>query len=472
MNEGPDAFEDVDFTNIPPELAEIAKQHSLETNPHRRERKGKISAEPVLETNRITDSGAIDAVLKTALDFRDFQELALYHDNGYYENIGDYQKAMPMLPQLLSPLFGKAIGELAFANYMQAAWQSIQKPAFLSIGAGRGFLDHDLIEHLSGDIFLTMTPEYHRYAEVMNKHSTFMITDRRENALSFLQEELSDILKNPNLKDRVQIEQLDVLDFELDKKPFGIIYSNELIDCLPTEPIVSINGELYAVKVLSYNLSGVGEGTTYTKRIEEKLPSIKGIISKEQVKARIDAGETDNLGFAPVFIPLYHDQYLLEQFGEFGNINGVNEEKFGGVYPLHLGVDNVIKNITNSFEHGAILMIDYVTHAEGMHNWNIAVNHLKHYRFGKEDVDFQIDSKQVMKRAEPYAMEYQTIINLHPILRNAMPILQFAPDDAAKRWSQAQGMPFSGQEEAMGMMMAYSVLTEMAKDYDIIILHF
>ena len=124
-----------------------------------------------------------------ALDFREFQELALYHRNGFFENMGDYRTAMPMMPQFLSPLFGMMIGELAFTAYISASYPYAPEPSFLSLGAGRGFLDHDLIEHVTSDLF--QLPDYEMHAKSIREDSTFIITDRSQNALSLLKEELS-----------------------------------------------------------------------------------------------------------------------------------------------------------------------------------------------------------------------------------------------------------------------------------------
>lgn len=102
-----DEFRDVDFSGLPPELAEAMKKYSRQINPHRQERKGRKSAEPVLATNRVRDQETAAAALNAAMRFRDFQDLGLYHSNGFFATQVDYQKTMPLLPQMLSPLSGR-----------------------------------------------------------------------------------------------------------------------------------------------------------------------------------------------------------------------------------------------------------------------------------------------------------------------------------------------------------------------------
>lgn len=61
-----DDFNDVDFSGIPQEDAEILKNIAREKIPHRQERKGRISAETLLSTNKVTNPLTIEAVLNMA----------------------------------------------------------------------------------------------------------------------------------------------------------------------------------------------------------------------------------------------------------------------------------------------------------------------------------------------------------------------------------------------------------------------
>lgn len=114
------------------------------------------------------------------MNFHDFQELALYGHNGFFHSVGDYRERMTLLPQVLSPLFGIMIGEFAFANYVTHSYPNTPKPTLLSLGAGAGFLDYDLIDHVRSDIFMRMSFEYPRHGLSFQRDADFFITDRGE----------------------------------------------------------------------------------------------------------------------------------------------------------------------------------------------------------------------------------------------------------------------------------------------------
>ena len=101
-------------------------------NPHIAYRQGKKSAEEVLLKNRVTSKETIESILSKSISFREFQQLGSFHKFGYYENMGEYSEGMPMLPQMFSPLFGKIIGEYAFAGYVEATHPNVPTPSFLS----------------------------------------------------------------------------------------------------------------------------------------------------------------------------------------------------------------------------------------------------------------------------------------------------------------------------------------------------
>ncbi len=464
-----DNFEDVYFGGIPPQLAETMKNLSRKINPHRQERQGRKSAEPVLDTNRARDNETADAVLHTAMSFSEFQELGLYHPNGYFARRVDYQKTMPLLPQLLSPFFGMMAGELAFAHYVNHAYPYAPSPVFLGLGAGRGYMDRDLIDHVTSESF--QLPGYDAHAKAVRERSTFLITDKGEKAVSLARKELSEITSKPRLRGRVRIEELDAMDFNLGGGDFGIVYANELIDNLPTEPIVSIDGVLHGIKVAGFNLAGISEDSAYVKRIERGVPSVGGIISKEQVRARADANDTDGIGFAPVFVPLEYDRELEKYAKGLSSAGRINDPDFGGIYPIHTGLDGLFGSVKRSFNKGVLILIDYVSLGEGMHNWNIAVNRLRHYRFGEEDMDFQLDTAQVVEKAGQYGMRCEENAGLDARLKQMLPLAEMAGVNGIKRWSQAQGRPFS-DKTAYSFAMTYAGVIQIASGYNVMSFHF
>jgi len=82
-----------------------------------------------------------------------------------------------MLPQLLAPLFGIAMGEAALINYASFCQSSIP-PAFISLGGGQGFLDYDLIEYVTSSSFLDLPENLLPHGSAINHESKFLILDR------------------------------------------------------------------------------------------------------------------------------------------------------------------------------------------------------------------------------------------------------------------------------------------------------
>jgi SAM-dependent MidA family methyltransferase len=438
-------------------------------NPHWRERQGRKSAGPVLASNRIASPAAAEAVMKTALDFSEFQGLALYRPKGYFPKRVDYREEMPLLPQMLSPFFGKVVGELAFAGYASMTYPEAPKPAFLSLGAGRAYLDHDLIEHVAGGSF--QLTGYESGADAFRKESTFRVTDLGRKAVSLAKKELAEVIGSPRLRGRVRVEELDALNFRLPEAPFGIVYCNELIDNLLAEPIISVDGALYATKVVACDLQGAGGDNAYTRIIERNVP-LRGVISREQARTRIDEEDFGKMGFAPVFVPLEYDVKLNEHVGGLKSAARIDEDDFGGVYPVHIRLDNMFACVRKSFARGMVIIIDYPSCRGGWHNWNVAVNNFGHYRFGEEDIDFQIDSRQVVEKAERSGLRCEYHTDLATAMNKMKALVTEAGTDEIKRNMRANGYPFSEESREAYLMMHAELIGCVAPSYDLLAFHF
>jgi SAM-dependent MidA family methyltransferase len=419
------------------QFEEFVEAHADELNPHRDTLQGRESAEKFLKTNVITNERTVRAAMEIGFGFSEFQQQTLFHDSGYFEKEVDYRRNMVLLPQTLTPFFGKSMAELAFALYVNHAFPFAPDPTFLSLGAGRAYLDRDLIEHITADTF--DLPEYRMHAKAVRENSTFVVSDHGKNALALMRRELSDLLER--MPERVRTEEIDALDFDMGNLPFGIVYSNELLDCLPTEPIIKIDGTLYAVKLLAYDPEGKNENSDNVRLVRSQIKGVKGLISKEQAKKIIERGRTESLRFMPVFIPLTYDQDLVEEICDIPTLTNIDKEEFGGLYPVQVGIDSLFKSVKKSFQKGILILIDYVSVCKGMHNWNKAVNEFRHYQFGKEDLDFQIDPAYIIHKAAENGMRCERHESLGSVLKEMVPLLQtFTPKDIIK-WAKAQGMP-------------------------------
>ena len=438
-------------------------------NPHWQERQGRKSAVSVLSSNRIVSPPVIAAVLRTALSFREFQSLALYHPDGYFSQKVDYLNEMPMLPLLMSPFFGRLIGALTFSGFTAVTGSQPVKPSFLSLGAGRGYLDHDLIDYVTGESF--NVPGHEQHALAFRKESTFLITDLGRKAVSLAKKELAEVMSRPDLRSRIKIAEMDAINFRLPEAHFGIIYCNELIDSLPAEPVVDIDDSLYVVKVIAFAKSGTAAGNPDTQAIETHL-SLTGVLIREEALNLIEHHDSSRLGFIPVFIPLSSDTELHEHFRSLSSAARIKEADFGGIYPLHLHLDDLFNSIRQSFRHGIFIIIDYRSIQAGAHNWNLAVNDLKSYKFGTEDFDFQIDSAQVIEKAARYGIRCASCTDLRQVMQQMFFLLSNADTSEIIRNLQANNRPLNAVNRKAYLEMQTGFIDSMAPLYDVINLFF
>jgi SAM-dependent MidA family methyltransferase len=394
------------FPDVDPGMIDWTVDYSFEKDPHHNSLKGYGTAQETLARNRITDSRTVESVLKIGINYRDFQELNLYHKNGFFEQKNEFSdEGMLLLPQILSPMMGKIFGELMFACSTKVVHDisfgtSAPETTFLGLGAGAGYLDFDLINHINSPMF-----DLNEYQHVIEsfKKAKFIISDRTEKSLELLAKELAELQSRPELRDRIALQQIDALDFDLGGLPFGAVYFNELIDNMPTEPIVKIEGNLYCVKLVPYCLNGEGENSQDAETLNIIL-GLKGVISQDNFRERVEQRDTSNIRFAPVFIPLSYDHELVQAVSDTPCVKNIDNENFGGVYPIHMSLDPLFKSVKKSFQNGVLMSVDYCSYGGGMHNWNKSVNIFRFLEFGKEDLDFQLDSEQVISKAKEHGM--------------------------------------------------------------------
>jgi SAM-dependent MidA family methyltransferase len=430
---------------------------------------GRKSAEKTLQKYRVDDGDIARQIVANSFGFSEFQQASLFHRNGLFETQIDFQHgAMPLLPKLMAPLFGKSVGEMAFASYVSSAHPIPVAPVFLGLGAGRGFMDRDIITHLTDEKF--DCPEYSAFARAIRDESKFIVTDRTQKSQTLLAEELSPLLRDAKLEKRLSIEQLNALDFKLGPHNFGIVYSNELIDALPTEPVLKIDGDLiYGVRIMACR--DFSESNEDLENLGTRL-GIPNLVPPEYVRSLMGKNECDRISFQPVFIPINYCPGLMEKVNDvpetFQNIDSPN---FGGVYPIHTELDGMFSSIRNSFRHGVVMIIDYASFGGGQHNWNKTVNEFQTYRFGRDDLDFQIDSEQIVSRAKNYGMEPLEVMTLQEHLTRFLPLIAtFTPEDIDRGIKANGGEKFDNAESRL--FFGYKVLTGLSEHYDIITLGF
>jgi SAM-dependent MidA family methyltransferase len=462
--------EDGPFRSIPPSVLAELERIADKADPYRLERQGKESAQQLLRENTVTDQALALAVMRTSFSFRDFQSLALFDPNGYFPTKVDYRETMKLLPQEMSPIFGATIGEIAFAHYVQTTYPYAPSPTFLGLGAGRGYLDRDLYEHLSSGFEFPDSPSH---ARAFSEKSRFIVSDSGDYAVSRLKEEFKPLTDLQRHADRIQIKTLDALNFRLEKSPFGIVHCNELIDNLPTEPIVNINGILHMVRMQPYLKTGnsAEEKSDDIKAISAKIPSLTSAITTSEAFQLIENGETKALGVLPVFIPLNYDPELRSEVIRTPGIERINDDDFNGVYPVHFGLDRLFKNVRASFDHGVFIIIDYTSYHKGTHNWNKAANMYKHYNFGEEDVDFQIDTEEIIGIGKREGFVCTQNDPLGKWLRKFQSLLEVKGYSGMRRWAEANGQELN-PESMMLMAASYAGGMHIADGWNLMVFRF
>ena len=435
-------------------------------DPERPFLQGRESAEEYLKRFRVNDPEDIETVLKTSLRFSEFQEIGLYHKSGLFNTMVDYQHGMPMLPQALSPLFGKAMTEYFFQLYDDINFPNSPNPTFLELGAGQGFLAHDSVAHILSKSF--GNEKRVTSVDAFRKESKFIITDRIQNSLGLLRRELSDLLEDERIKGKVEIQKLDALDFSLGQYQYGIIFANELVDATPTELIVNMGGEYYSIRVLPLNPNMESEEPAVIKKLSSSI-GVKGIVPEKKFREALENGYSDQIKFVPVFVPLKYDKFLSHHAARLSSVRNINSDDFGGIYPVSIGLHGLFTSVRRSFQHGVVVLIDYYSFHNGHHNWNKAVNQFRFYRIGKMDIDFQIDPQQVTEVASKNGFEQVSVQSLRDLVSRHTGLIQDFEMNDLLRWAtanrQLRGKQYPEIILRRGMQMAYETLISIAEGY-------
>ena len=237
------------------------------------------------------------------------------------------------------------------------------------------------------------------------------------------------------LQERVEVRQLNATDFRLDRKPYGIVYSNELLDALAIEPIVDIDGTLHKVKVVPYTTTDRPSDQIWTPG--NGLEGFDGRALTKDGAMVLLRGDKTKVGYCPVFIPLSYDPELEERVRSTRSLGrAINSPDFGGLYPLQLKAGALLDSARASFDHGLVLFVDYASHREGQHNWNVTANHFRDYVFGEEDVDFQVDFNQVVEEGQRRGFRPIYFETQKDLLKQSFGLVQLFTDRDYQRWGQ------------------------------------
>ncbi len=208
---------------------------------------------------------------ENGLSFRDFMDIALYYPElGYYtskeQKIGGYGDFFT------SSELDKAFGNLLAEQFVEI-FNKLNKESFkiVEIGAGKGYLAHDILEHLKNKY-----PEiYERLNYTIIEKSPYHIEIQKTILKEF---------------DVVEWKQ-DIIDFQ-DESIEGIIFSNELFDAFPVHMIRKKNNKIYEVYIQLKNENEVEE--------IEREPSKEILDYIEELKIEIPEGMTTEINLDAV----------------------------------------------------------------------------------------------------------------------------------------------------------------------------
>ncbi len=161
-----------------------------------------------------------------AISFRDFMEMALYYpDYGYYTSAdteigrsGDFYTSAHIHP-VFGALIGKQIAEM---------WEAMGRPDsfyIIEMGAGKGYVAHDMLAYLEGTEFFEAV---HYVIVEINKH----LIKKQQQLLHRYHDKIHWAL---TLKETTSVT--------------GCLFSNELLDAFPVHLIYYDGGKLHEIYV-------------------------------------------------------------------------------------------------------------------------------------------------------------------------------------------------------------------------------
>ncbi len=440
-----------------------------------REAEARASAQKYTADNIVSEPALALQIIEEGYSFSEFQELGLYSPQGFFEKTVDFSVgSMPLIPQVLSPFFGKCISELTMLLYLNDP-NRVPNPTFMGIGAGRGYLDYDLIDHF---MTVAMNPEWRSEVKKLREASQFLVTDRTEKSQHLLIDELTEIRQAHQLGDRMKIMKLDVTDFGLKQEPYGVVYGNEILDNMPVEPIIKVDGNLYGVVVLPYS-EGVlisDDKDSYKRALGDRFEELKNkALKKEEAQGLIEGGASRLVKFKPVLIPLELLPKLNEAVQNSQSAKtGLENPEFEGLYPYQAGLPLMLRNIRRSFSHGLVLLIDLSLNHNNTHDWERTIGSVSNFSLeNPKDLDFQVDFEQVKEEGEKEGMEVAYFSPQSETIKTFSPLLNTLTLRDMRRWAKANQLGnLSDRELPTAIRNGYAIYFPFTNFHNIIALSF
>ncbi len=273
---------------------------------------------------------------ENGISFRDFMDIALYYPElGYYtskeQKIGGYGDFFT------SSELDKAFGNLLAEQFVEI-YQKINSDKFqiVEIGAGKGYLAHDILEHLKN-----------KYPEIYKK-TTYTIIEKSPYHIEIQKT----ILKEFDIVDWKQ----DIIDFQ-DESVEGIIFSNELFDAFPVHMIRKKDGKIYEIfiqlnkndEVVEIEKEAPQEILDYLKELNINIPEgMTTEINLDAVDYIQKIGKKLKKGYVITIDYGYPSAELYKEYRKRGTLLCYYRHKYSEDYYKNVGMQDITAHVNFS----------------------------------------------------------------------------------------------------------------------------
>lgn len=333
--------------------------------------------------------------------FRDFVDLALFNPRcGYYSTgkvrfgSGGHYDTFPLA---LSPFFGRMLAQYGFRFWRRAG--EPERFEICELGAGNG--------QLCLDVLVTVAQRVRRGARAWSRFAQacrYRIIERSPALIRRQQAQLGALSR------QVRWTHADLGERALRPMPLapcGIVFANEVLDCLSHHKIVSCNDRSAGV---AFVVPVVRPGARL-----DGVPLVRGMRSDQHAVARehlplvlADACRREQVGFEEIVLPLHVvpglADFLRRHYPEF--LDGVRKFRPYFACPA---METLVCNVARLYDACDILWIDYgdtrELHLGTPASWRLFAGPPQSgasvYRApGADDITFMVDFSVLAEAAE------------------------------------------------------------------------
>lgn len=299
----------------------------------------------------ITDPAEVRRIARLFPAFRDFVDDALFHPEWGYYSTGKVRFGegghYDTFPLALSPIFGRMLVEYAYRF-----WRRVGQPTEFEIcelGAGNGQLCLDVL------IWLTERARHERSWNWFNRAFRYRIIERSPALIARQREQIG------TLCDKARWTRADLAERPASGAPFasaGIIFANEVLDCLSHHKIVRRHDGTPGVVFVVPVLRGHANGAVKPLRVVHAGGVDAALPRRELVKALADDALRHQLNFREVALPVTVNaplhEFLERHYPEFFRAQRQYKPYFACP-----AIEGLVRNAARLYGRSESLWIDY-----------------------------------------------------------------------------------------------------------------